>query len=115
VNQQVKAYLISYLRLFAAAAIAAYLVLGTAPLDLQWEDAKALLNAGIGALIVSIGNALNPADNRYGIGAPKAKELSAGDVATNTDEGGYAIIELLIGLIVGIILLIVLFKLLAYL
>jgi hypothetical protein len=88
VNQQVKAYLISYARLFIAAVIAAYLVLGTAPLDLQWEDAKALLNAGVAALIVSIGNALNPADNRYGIGAPKAKELSAGDVATNTAEGG---------------------------
>lgn len=85
-NQQLKAYLISLARLFAAAVIAAYLALGTQPLDLGSQDWKALLNAGIGALVVSLANALNPKDERYGIGAPGPKDLSAGDVATNTPK-----------------------------
>ena len=83
-NQQIKAFVISYLRLFVAAAIGAYLMLGKQPLELGSQDLKAIANAAIGALIVAVFNALNPKDGRYGVGAPRARQLSAGDVATNT-------------------------------
>lgn len=83
-NQQIKAFLISYVRLFAAAAIACYLTLGKQPLELGSQDWKAIANAAIAALILGVFNALNPSDSRYGVGAPKPKDMSAGDIATNT-------------------------------
>lgn len=86
-TQQVKAFLISYVRLFVAAAIACYLTLGKQPLDLGSEDWKAIFNAALAALALAVFNFLNPADKRYGIKAPESKELSAGDVATNTGGG----------------------------
>ena len=84
INQQLKAFLISYGRLFAAGCIAAYFLVNKSPLELDFADGKVILAGGISALIIAVGNALNPADQRYGIGAPRPKTLSAGDVATNT-------------------------------
>lgn len=104
-NQQLKAALISYLRLFLSSAIACYLLLGKQPLELGPNDWHAIGNAAIGALIVAAANALNPKDERYGVGAPKSKQLSAGDVETNTGERGYSFIELLV--VVVLLLLIV--------
>jgi hypothetical protein len=83
-NQQIKAFLISYARLFLAAAITAYLIIGKQPLELGSADWRVIANAAIGALIIAAGNALNPKDGRYGVGAPRPRQLSAGDVATNT-------------------------------
>lgn len=103
VNQQLKAYLISLARLFVTACLAVYFTINKSPLELDFADGKAILAAGVAAILVSIFNALNPADKRYGNGAPSTRELSAGDVATNaaepsnvrvTGEGGASTLEL---------------------
>ena len=51
----------SYLKIFAAAAIACYLA--------GVRDPGMLLDAGLAAVLPVIYNALNPADDRYGRGA----------------------------------------------
>lgn len=84
-NQQLRAYLISLARLFVTASLAVYFTINESPFDLDFDDGKAIVSAGIAAVLMSIFNALNPKDERYGIGAPKSKDLSAGDVATNTE------------------------------
>lgn len=63
-----KALVGSFLRVFAAAAFAAYLQTGKAPLDLGWADAKAFLNAGIAALVLTCYNYLRPGETRFGTG-----------------------------------------------
>jgi hypothetical protein len=88
VNQQIKAYLISLLRLFGVGVLGQYILINKSVFELDFADGKVIIAAGIAAVIFSVANALNPADKRYGIGAPATKELSAGDVATNTDDDG---------------------------
>lgn len=86
-NQQLKAYFISLLRLFGVGVLGQYILINKSVFELDFADGKVLVSAGIAAVVFSLGNALNPADKRYGIGAPSTKELSAGDVATNTGGG----------------------------
>lgn len=64
-----KAMLASFGRIFAAAALAAYLNLGKAPLDLRLEDLKILFNAGIGAAMLTLVNYLRSGETRFGNGS----------------------------------------------
>jgi len=70
-SDPLKAALLSYVRVFAGAALAAYIALGKTPFDLAGDDAKVVISAGVAALVVVVANAVNPRDARYGIGAPK--------------------------------------------
>ena len=107
VNQQLKAYLISLARLFVTACLAVYFTINESVFDLDFADGKAILSAGIAAVLMSIFNALNPKDERYGVGAPRSKELSAGDVATNTTDGGHSVVEVvLIAALVAIVVVV---------
>lgn len=104
-NQQVKAYLISLARLFATACLAVYFTINESVFDLDFADGKAILSAGIASVLVSLFNALNPADERYGVGAPTKKDLSAGDVATNApNDTGYGAIDLVVFVILVVLL-----------
>lgn len=86
-----KAMLASFGRIFAAAALAAYLNLGKAPLDLRAEDLKILFNAGIGAALLTLVNYLRQGETRFGtnsqdIGMGGADALGAdGKVQTPPD------------------------------
>lgn len=68
-SAKTKALLGSFGRVFAAAALAAYLELGKAPLDLRLDDAKSLVNAGIAALLLTVLNYLRPGETRFGRGS----------------------------------------------
>lgn len=61
-----RALLASFGRVFAAAALAAYLNLGKAPLDLRLDDAGVLFNAGVGAALLTLVNYLRDGDTRFG-------------------------------------------------
>lgn len=65
-SDKTKAMLASFGRVFAAASICAYLNLGKQPLDLQFEDAKVLINAGIGAGLLTLANYLRTGETRFG-------------------------------------------------
>jgi hypothetical protein len=58
----------SFGRVFAAAALAAYLELGKAPLDLGVADVEVLANAGIAAVVLTVVNALRRGETRFGRG-----------------------------------------------
>lgn len=68
-SAKTKALLGSFARVFAAAALAAFLELGKQPLDLRLDDAKSLVNAGIAALILTLINYLRPGETRFGRGS----------------------------------------------
>ena len=98
-NQQLKAFLLSYGRLFVASCIAAYWTVNKSPLELDFADGKVILAAGVSALILAVGNALNPSDQRYGIGAPAPKDV------------GYGALEVLVAVLVVVILVLVILRL----
>ena len=111
-NQQLKAFLLSYGRRFVASCIAAYWTVNKSPLELDFADGKVILAAGVSALILAVGNAINPSDQRYGIGAPAPKDLSAGDVTTNAPKDvGYGALEVLVAVLVVVILVLVILRL----
>lgn len=68
-NTKTKAMLSSFGRIFLAAALAAYLQLAKAPLDLQLDDIKTLLNAGIAAAVLTLVNFLRTGETRFGTGS----------------------------------------------
>ncbi len=110
-NQQLKAYLISLARLFVVGCLAVYFTINESVFDLDFADGKAILSAGIAAVLMSVFNALNPKDERYGIGAPSSKDLSAGDIATNTDAG-QSIVEIILVAALVAVVVVLLFRLL---
>lgn len=69
----------SYLRVFAAALIAAYLQLGVAPLDLALGDLKTLGNAGIAAALLTAFNALRSGETRFGLNKEPVESEQAGE------------------------------------
>lgn len=68
-STKTKALVGSFFRVFGAAALAAYLELGKAPLDLRLDDAKTLVNAGIAALVLTAINYLRSGETRFGLGS----------------------------------------------
>lgn len=68
-SAKTKALLGSFGRVFLAAALAAYLEIGKKPLDLRLDDATALVNAGIAALILTTVNWLRSGETRFGRGS----------------------------------------------
>lgn len=90
-----RALLTSFGRVFAAALLTAYLQLGKAPLDLGLDDAEALLNAGIGALILTAINYFRTGETRFGRGS---RDVGMGGEDTlepggrvQTPEGDYEV------------------------
>jgi hypothetical protein len=59
----------SFRRVLLATALAAYLELGVAPLDLRPEHATAILNAVLAAAALTAFNAVRPGETRFGRGA----------------------------------------------
>jgi hypothetical protein len=76
--------LMSFWRVFAAAALAAYLEIGKSPLNLNLDDASALANAGIAAIILTLVNYLRSGETRFGRGA---EDIGMGGEDT-LEEGG---------------------------
>ena len=64
-----KALVGSYLRIFAAAVLAAYLNLKKAPVDLRLSDLTTLLNAGISSAVLTVVNFLRSGETRFGRGS----------------------------------------------
>lgn len=63
------ALLLSYVRVFGASLLAAYLTLGKLPLDLGVDDAKTLFNAGIAAVVLTLVNYFRKGETRFGRGS----------------------------------------------
>lgn len=61
-----QAALRSFLRVLTATALATYLELGVAPLDLRPEHAPAILNAVLAAALLTAFNAVRPGETRFG-------------------------------------------------
>lgn len=64
-----RALVLSFLRVLSAAALAAYLELGKAPLELGLEDFKALGNAAIAAVLLTAFNYVRSGETRFGLNA----------------------------------------------
>lgn len=97
-SDKTKAMVASFGRVFAAAALAAYLNLGVAPLDLRLEDAKALFSAGIGAALLTLINFLRSGETRFGsgsqdIGMGGADVLEPGGVVQTADGADSAAVD----------------------
>lgn len=95
-----KALLASFGRVFAAAALAAYLNVGKAPLDLRLDDLKGLVNAGIGAALLTLVNYLRSGETRFGrksedsgMGTDDPVQ-AGGKVAVKTPEGDVVQVKL---------------------
>ncbi|MEO6205031.1 MAG: hypothetical protein ABIO67_06585 [Mycobacteriales bacterium] len=93
-SDKTRALLNSYGRVFAAAALASYLSLAKAPLDLRLDDLKALANAGIAAALLTLVNYLRSGETRFGraskdIGMGGDDVLEPGGVV-QTPEGSVA-------------------------
>ena len=91
---EVRAMAWSYVRVFTAVAIGVFLTLGRLPLDLTRSDLKAITNAVLAAMILTVYNFVRAGDHRFGNGtddvvhiAPQAlrsTQAAAGvPVATN--------------------------------
>lgn len=74
---QAQAMAWSYLRVFLAASLALYLTLGRLPLDLTRGDLKAITNAGLAALALTVFNYLRTGDHRFGSGTDPVTALLA--------------------------------------
>lgn len=59
----------SYARVFAAAVLVAFLSSGKSASALELADLRLLVDAGIGALALTLANALRPGESRFGVGA----------------------------------------------
>jgi hypothetical protein len=66
---QLRAAALSASRVFAAAAIAAWLATGQSVSELDVADLHLVLDAGAGAVLVTAGNALRRGETRFGRGA----------------------------------------------
>jgi hypothetical protein len=67
-----QAALRSFLRVLAATALASYLELGVAPLDLRPEHATSIVNAVLAAAALTAFNAMRQGETRFGRGAESA-------------------------------------------
>lgn len=68
-NQHLRAALASYARVFAGAVLVAFLASGEGVSTLGLDDLRLFLDAGVGALAVTAGNALRTGETRFGRGA----------------------------------------------
>jgi hypothetical protein len=69
---QIKAALTSAGRVFAAAALAAFLSSGESVSMLDLQDLRLLLDAGSAAVALTVVNALRRGETRFGLGAGEA-------------------------------------------
>lgn len=67
-DTQYKALAGTFGKVFFAACLAQIIATGTGVLDLTADGWKAVLGAGIGAVVVAAYNWLSPNDTRYGVG-----------------------------------------------
>ncbi len=68
-RHQLRAAAWSYARVFAAGVLVAFLASGQRPSEVTLADAWLLLDAGIGALLLTAANALRTGERRFGRGA----------------------------------------------
>lgn len=61
----------SYLRTFIVAALAAFVAAGGDPFTLDAADGRAILVAGLGAVLGPLLRALDPHDSAFGIGSER--------------------------------------------
>ena len=68
-TEQLKQILFTVLRVMGGVLLASLIADLANLMDFHWDDWKPVMIAAIGAGLVVIANALNPADARYGLGA----------------------------------------------
>lgn len=68
-NEQLKQIFYTVVRVMAGVLIASLIADLANLMNFNWEDWKPVIVAAIAAGLVVIGNALNKADTRYGLGA----------------------------------------------
>lgn len=59
----------TFVRVFLAAVLAQFIAFGGDVFALDGDAVKTILSAGVAAVAIAAFNALNPKDNRYGIGS----------------------------------------------
>lgn len=88
-SNKTKALLTSFLRVLAGCVVAAVTAVSAAtnqgPLDFQADDWRAVLNALIGAVLVTGGNYLRKGETRFGRGA---EDIGMGGADTITPPDG---------------------------
>lgn len=93
-DTKTRALLLSYVRIFGASLLAAYLTLGKSPLDLGADDAKTLLNAGIAAVVLTLVNYFRKGETRFGVHAEDVgmggdDTLGYGGQVKTTNDAGH--------------------------
>jgi vacuolar-type H+-ATPase subunit I/STV1 len=69
VSEQIRQLAYTVARVFIGTLVAAFIADATNLVNFAWSDWKPVIVSAIAAALVVVGNALNPADARYGLGS----------------------------------------------